>query len=79
VKSATGYHSIIQCLQVSDVKRLWNFHWSLLNEDYQSEVFRCLVPLLLRMVQNETMLSVKEGRHLVASFLCLNEDMVKVG
>jgi hypothetical protein len=65
--------------QVSDVKRLWNFHRSLLNADYQSEAFRCLVPLLLRMVQNEPMLSVKEGRHLVAFFFSLNEDMVKVG
>jgi hypothetical protein len=34
--------------------------------------------MLLRMLQNETMLSVKEGRHLVAFFLSLKEDMVKV-
>jgi hypothetical protein len=31
------------------------------------------------MAQNERMLSVKEGRDLVAFFLGLNEDMAKVG
>ncbi|PNF34731.1 hypothetical protein B7P43_G05457, partial [Cryptotermes secundus] len=69
--------SLHKGILMSDVKRLWNFHQNLLNADYQSEAFRCLVPLLLRMVQNEPMLSVKEGRCLVASFLCLNEDLVK--
>lgn len=61
------------------MKRLWNFHHSLLHADFQSEAFKCLVPLLLRMAQNERMLSIKEGRNLVAFFLCLNGDMVKVG
>jgi len=61
------------------VIQLWSFHKRLLNVDYESEAFRCLVPVLLRMVQNEQILSVKEGRNLVAFFLRLNEDLVKVG